>query len=130
MKCVNKGITKQLLMFLGVFCVLLSGCASTSATYQNVYNQSQQELANISEAASETAAMSFGEILYNFAQGAKEIAPMAIAGSMALGTLLLLIVRKERTWRKKIVGFFIIGIPVLMFLLSYGLAILVSVYSF
>ncbi len=117
-------------MFIGIGCVLLSGCGSTSATYQSVYNQSQHELANISEAASETASMTFGELAYNFAQSAKSVAPAVIAGSMALGMLLLLIIRKERSWRKKIVGFFIIGVPILMFLLSYGLAILVSVYQF
>ncbi len=117
-------------MFIGPLSMFLTGCASTSATYQSVLNQSQHELANISEAASETASMTLGEILYNFALSAKQFAPMVIAGSFALGFILLAIVRKERTWRKKIVGFFIILVPLLMFILSYGLAILVSVYQF
>lgn len=123
---------RMLLMFFGIGLLLLTGCASTStsATYNRVLNQSRQELENISEKATESASMTIGEILYNFAQNTKQIAPMVIAGSIALGILLLLIVRKERSWRKKITGFFIIGIPILMFFLSYGLAILVTVYEF
>ena len=120
----------KLLMFITGCLGFLTGCGSTSATYQSVLNQSQHELANIGDAASEMAAMTFGEILYNFALSAKEFAPGVITGSIAVGIILLAIVRKERTWRKHIVVFFIILIPLLMFLLSYGLAILVSVYQF
>ena len=118
-----------------IFCCLvpafLTGCStSTSSIYNGVVNQTEQELNNSKNNLASTAKLTLGETLYEFAISTKSFAPMVIAGSLGVGVLLLLIVRKERNWRKKIIGFFILGIPILMFIISYGLAILVTTYNF
>lgn len=122
---------KKFLRFLPLLSgFLLNGCGSTSQIYNGIVSQTESELYNLGNQTAQTASLTFGEVLYNFTQNTKAIAPIVIAGSMGLGLLFLLIVRKERTWRKSIFGFFIIGIPLLMFIISYGLAILVTVYQF
>ncbi len=119
-----------------VMCLLIgtlfAGCsgASTSSIYNGVLSQTEHELHRLENAAADTAKLSLGETLYNFAMKTKSFAPFVIVGSMGFGVLVLLIVRKERGIRKKVFGFFIIGIPTFMFIISYGLAILVTTYNF
>lgn len=130
--CLNLMIKKIVCIGVSVLClVYLTGCGnSTSSIYNGVKSQAEQELNSTKNSVAKSVKISLGETLYNFAITTKSFAPMVIAGSLAIGIILLLIVRKERNLRKKIIGFFILGIPILMFIISYGLAILVTTYNF
>lgn len=130
--CLNSMNKKLMCVGVMVLCLLtLIGCGtSTSSIYNGVVSQAEQELNSAKNSVSNSAKLTLGETLYNFAVSTKSFAPMVIAGSIAIGIVLLLIVRKERNLRKKIIGFFILGIPILMFIISYGLAILVTTYNF
>lgn len=109
--------------------VFLSGC-SPSQTYNKINSQVQQATSSVVANGGATIQTSVNYTLYKIATGCKAITPAVITGSIAIGILLLMIVKKDPVWRKRAIFLFIIGIPLIMFILSYGLAILLSIFVF
>ena len=122
-------IKKRIMSVLSLGMLFLSGC-SPSQTYNKINSQVQQSVQRASNNGKATISTGINYMLYKFATSCKAITPAVITGSIIIGILILMIVKKDPVWRKRAIFIFLIGIPIAMFVLSYGLAILLSIFVF
>ena len=122
-------IKKRWLGIATTVTMFLSGC-SPNQTYNKIKSQVQQSIEHAANNGKATINTGINYMLYKFATGCKAITPAVMTGSIAIGILILMIVKKDPVWRKRAIFLFILAIPIFMFVLSYGLAILLSIYVF
>lgn len=125
---ISKGFSKLKRIPILFTTVLLTGCSSvdtSSDLYQNIKQQTDQFASN-SEEVKQNSLVYLTEQMYNTCITLKRVAPAVMIISWVVGGLLLHLITEDQTVRKKVLTIFIIGIPVLMFVASYGLSWLVG----
>lgn len=112
---------------------LCVGCSipTDSELYQNIEQQTQtigQQTVSNGVSSIEDWPKKIGNKLLDISNILKATAPIIIVVSMVIGFLLLHLIDKEQKMRQKAVFIFILGIPIVDFLGTYGVAWLAGMF--
>lgn len=106
--------------------LIVCGCSD-----QSLYEKVGKGASSIDEMASSTYVSGKTDIkafsdqkVYEFSRVCKAVAPWTIIGSIALGLLTLRLVQHARGIRKFALFVLIIGVPIVMFALTFGVSYL------
>jgi hypothetical protein len=137
-----RNIKKYLILLLSVVTLVLSGC-SQGNIYEHAkdYQLTDEELKLLSEeklgVRYDKGDFDTGLDYYQYlaaeylSRGSSTIrvyAPYIIVISVVIGIVMLLLVRKSIHLRRVAIGFFIIGIPIITYLITYGTAMLADAF--
>ena len=128
-KCVIKKIKKMFVLMCMMCVMFLTGCqVDTSTDLYNHIKQQTDVYTNNTAQIKKDSVVYLTEKAYDFCNNLKRVAPMVIIGSEVIGLALLNIVKEDQRIRKHALFLFIITIPLIMFLLTYGLSWLVGTF--
>lgn len=137
-----RNIKKYLILLLSVVALVLSGC-SQGNIYEHAkdYQLTDEELKLLSEeklgVRYDKGDFDTGLDYYQYlaaeylSRGSSTIrgyAPYIIVISVVIGIVMLLLARKSIHLRRVAIGFFIIGIPIITYLITYGTAMLADAF--
>lgn len=111
--------------------VLLMGCTQVntdSMLYKQIKNQTESLSQATSEEVKESASLHTAQMAYRILDALKAYAPFIIVGSIVIGALIRHLVSKDVAVRKFALNFFIIGVPAVMLIVTYGLAFLCGAF--
>lgn len=119
---------KRLPMVVSLF--LLTGCSGvdTNSDMYNKIKEQTQQFTNQTQASRQESAAYFTERMYEFCNDLKKCAPAVIVGSILIGVLLMHIISEDQAIRRQAILVFIVAIPLVMFLVTYGLSWLVGTF--
>ena len=110
--------------------LFLTGCQldTDNAIYNKVKGQTDIFTANTQQAKKD-GVVYLVEIVYDFCNSLRTITPIVMVASWVIGIVLLMVIQQDQALRKRAIFMFIIGIPLIFFLLTYVLLWLVGAFQ-
>jgi len=117
----------MLLLLLVYVSLFATGCGGGS-----IYDNVNDDVTQMAGEGLKYDNMSWHDALvascYDFYMASRHVAPIIIVGSIVFGAALYTLIRKYKALRRGAVFVFIIGIPLVTFVLVYGMAILLGAF--